>query len=173
MKGATEKLFTRPGFTRVKEGHATVWAGICKRLDVVGLSPGHDDRVRTNVINVVVAGIRYVFLPAGPLPHFWPQRVDFLVKELLTGVALKRQVIVSQKLVGAGLERGWRLRCHRFIPGDNVRRSRTRAARLAFGQTGVCRFGEAWTPEVLGHGICSCAICTPSINTLVALIQAR
>ena len=60
----------------------------------------HQNRIGSDVINVVITHFRQVLHPTGPLPSLGPQLFKFQIKELLAGIAVVGNVLVTQERVG-------------------------------------------------------------------------
>jgi len=88
----------------VPELGATVQARIVEGLDRVVLLADDEDRVAGDVVDGGVAGVRYVLLEAGHLPHPAPHALDLEVVERPGSVPLDRDVVRTQVLVRLGPE---------------------------------------------------------------------
>ena len=132
MKRAFEGLAETRGL-RVAQRRAAVHAGVAERLDRAVLVAHHNGRQRANVVNVVVARLRDVLLPASHLPNPRPQLVEFRLQEFLGGVVGVGDVIVAHELVGMFQKRR---RGRRRIPQYRLLIGRPRRTRLAGIQIG-------------------------------------
>ena len=73
-------------------------AGVGKCPDLVVVASNDQHRKMRDVVYVVVAWLRNVFLAAGPLPSLCPNLFHFQIIEFLRCIAVKGEVGVAQKL---------------------------------------------------------------------------
>ena len=100
VERAAQELLAAAAAAGVAELHAPVRAGVDERLQLPRLVPHDHHGVGADVIDMVVAGVGNMLLPAGPLPGAAPHALHLPVKERLGGVAGKGNVLVAEEGVG-------------------------------------------------------------------------
>ena len=95
---------TARAFAREQLG-GPVRAAVEEGLNAIFLGAHHDHRVRTDLVDVVVADLLDVLLATSPLPGLRPQLLDLAIEERSRGVAREVDVLVAEKL-RALLEQG-------------------------------------------------------------------
>ena len=76
-----------------------VRATVEKSLDGIGGRAHHDHRVGADIVDIGIAHILQVLLPAGPLPGPPPEPVYLLLEESPRGIAAEWNVFIAQEFI--------------------------------------------------------------------------
>jgi len=107
-----------------------VQAGVEIGADVVGGHAGDDEAVRAEVVDMIVADFRDVFLAAGELPGAGPEAFVLGFRVSRVDIALGVDVLAAHVFIGFRADPAGR--CN-LISGDDVLRALRGAAGLAGG----------------------------------------